>query len=166
MRNFIKPMWRKEEKLLFFRTEKLEKRLRQKGKSPLPAARVRHNIKKFNLGRWQEYTPISIKVTLGFGHLNAEYNAMLCLSVYQTMAFKDQSTIPKATFLERGVYNVAMWTYEVTWSARTKELSQRSSFCGQIFFDIRVLFGRLWADTYLWWPKLVRFSVSVFSLLY
>ena len=29
-------MWRNEEKLLFFRSEKLEKRLRQKGKSPLP----------------------------------------------------------------------------------------------------------------------------------
>ena len=54
-------MWRKEEKLLFFRSEKLEKTLRRKGKSPLPAARVRHNIKKFDLGRWQEYTPISIR---------------------------------------------------------------------------------------------------------
>ena len=151
-------------KIIVFRSEKLEKTLREKGKSPLPAARVRHNIKKFNLGRWQEYTPISIKVTLGFGHLNAEYNTMLCLSDYQTMAFKDQSTISKATFLERGVYNVALWTYEVMWSARTKELSQRSSFCGQIFFDIRVLFSSLWADTYLWWPKLVLFRFLVFSL--
>ena len=37
MLNFIKPMWRGEEKLLFFRAEKLEKTLREKGKSPLPA---------------------------------------------------------------------------------------------------------------------------------
>lgn len=37
-------MWRKDEKLLFFRAEKL-KRLRQNGKSPLPADRVRHSIK-------------------------------------------------------------------------------------------------------------------------
>ena len=51
-----------------------------------------------------EYTPISIRVALGFGHWNAEYNAMLCLSDHQTMAFKDQSTIPKATFIEIGVY--------------------------------------------------------------
>ena len=29
-----------------------------------------------------------------------QYNAMLCLSDHQTMAFKDQSTIPKATFIE------------------------------------------------------------------
>ena len=28
---------------------------------------------------------------------------MLCLSDHQTMAFKDQSTIPKATFIEIGV---------------------------------------------------------------
>ena len=42
------------------------------------------------------YTPISIKVALGFGHWNAEYNAMLCLSDHQTMNFQDQSTIPKA----------------------------------------------------------------------
>ena len=42
------------------------------------------------------YTPISIKVALGFGHWNAEYNAMLCLSEHQTMNFQDQSTIPKA----------------------------------------------------------------------
>ena len=48
-------------------------------------------------------TPISIKVDLGFGHWNTEYNAMLCLSDHQTMAFKDKSTIPKATFIEIGV---------------------------------------------------------------
>ena len=29
---------------------------------------------------------------------------MLCLSDHQTMAFKDQSTIPKATFIEIGLY--------------------------------------------------------------
>ena len=29
---------------------------------------------------------------------------MLCLSDYQTMAFKEQSTIPKATFIEVSVY--------------------------------------------------------------
>ena len=46
---------------------------------------------------------ISIKV-LGFGHWNTEYNAMLCLDDHQTMAFKDQSTIPKATFIEISVY--------------------------------------------------------------
>ena len=33
-----------------------------------------------------------------------QYNAMLCLSDHQTMAFKDQSMIPKATFTETGVY--------------------------------------------------------------
>ena len=38
-------MWRREEKLLFLRAEKLVKKLRQKGKSPLPADRVRHSIK-------------------------------------------------------------------------------------------------------------------------
>lgn len=42
-------MWRNEEKLLFFRSEKLEKRLRQKGKSPLPADKVHHSIKP----KWQ-----------------------------------------------------------------------------------------------------------------
>ena len=49
-------------------------------------------------------TPISINVALGFGHWNTEYNAMLCLSEHQTMAFKDKSTIPEATFIEIGVY--------------------------------------------------------------
>ena len=86
--------------------EVLEKRVKERGKSPLPADRVRRSIKKFNLGRWQEYN------------------------------------------------NVAMWTYEVMWSARKKELSQRSSFSRPIFFDIWELFGSLWADKYLWWPKL------------
>ena len=38
-------MWRGEEKLLFFRAEKLVKTSRQKGKSPLPADRVRPSIK-------------------------------------------------------------------------------------------------------------------------
>ena len=33
-----------------------------------------------------------------------QYNAMLCLSDHQTMAFKDQSKIPKATFIEIGEY--------------------------------------------------------------
>ena len=50
------------------------------------------------------HTPISIKVALGFGHWNIEYNAMLCLSDYQTMVFKDQSMIPEATFIEICVY--------------------------------------------------------------
>ena len=45
------------------------------------------------------------KVRLAFGHWNAEYNAMLCLSDHKTMAFKDQSTISKATFIEMGVYS-------------------------------------------------------------
>ena len=45
MLNFIKPMWRGEEKLLFFRAEKLKKTLREKGKSPLPADKVCHSIK-------------------------------------------------------------------------------------------------------------------------
>ena len=49
------------------------------------------------------YTPISIKVALGFGYWNAEYNAMLCLSDHQTMALEDQSANPKATFIEIGV---------------------------------------------------------------
>ena len=33
-----------------------------------------------------------------------EYNAMICLSVHQTMAFKDPGMIAKATFIEIGVY--------------------------------------------------------------
>ena len=33
-----------------------------------------------------------------------QYNAMLCLSDHQTMAFEDQNTIPKTTFIEKGVY--------------------------------------------------------------
>ena len=37
------------------------------------------------------------KIPLAFRHWNAEYNAMLSLSDHQTMAFKDQNTIPKAT---------------------------------------------------------------------
>ena len=49
------------------------------------------------------YTLISIKVALGFGHWNTEYNAMLWLSDHETMALKDQSTIPKATFIEIGL---------------------------------------------------------------
>ena len=35
---------------------------------------------------------------------------MLCLSDYQTMAFKDQSTIPKATFIEISVYRFRIIT--------------------------------------------------------
>ena len=31
---------------------------------------------------------------------------MLCLRDHQTMAFKDQSTIPKANFIEIGVYKL------------------------------------------------------------
>ena len=87
--------WRNGEKIIFFRSEVLEKRVEERGKSPLPADKVRRSVKKFNLGRWQEYN------------------------------------------------NVAMWTYEVTWSARKKELSQRSSFSRPIFFDIWELFGSL-----------------------
>ena len=52
--------------------------------------------------------PISIKFALGFGRGNTEYNAMLCLSEHQTMAFKDckdKSTIPKATFIDLVVYS-------------------------------------------------------------
>ena len=33
---------------------------------------------------------------------------MFCLSDNHTMAFEDQSTIPKATFIEIGVYHVVM----------------------------------------------------------
>ena len=33
---------------------------------------------------------------------------MLCLSDHQTMAFQDQSTIPKVTFIEIGVYENAL----------------------------------------------------------
>ena len=49
--------------------------------------------------------PISVKFNLEFGHGNTEYNAMLCLREHQTMAFKDKSTIPKATFIDLGVYS-------------------------------------------------------------
>ena len=59
------------------------------------------------------YTPILIKVALGFGHWNTEYNAMLCLSDHQTIAFEDQSTIPKATFIETGIYNT--WIFYIHW---------------------------------------------------
>ena len=51
MLNFIKPMWRNEEKAVAIRTEQLEKRLAKKGLLPMPAKQVRKNIKKFNLGR-------------------------------------------------------------------------------------------------------------------
>ena len=44
------------------------------------------------------------KVRLAFGHWNAEYHAMLYLSDHKTMAFKDQSTISNAIFMEIGVY--------------------------------------------------------------
>ena len=44
-------MWRNEEKAVAIRTEQLEKRLVNKGLSPMPAKQVRKNIKKFNLGR-------------------------------------------------------------------------------------------------------------------
>ena len=44
------------------------------------------------------------KVRLAFGHWNAEYPAMLYLSDHKTMAFKDQSTISNAIFIEIGVY--------------------------------------------------------------
>ena len=67
-----------------------------------------------------------MKVALGFGHWNTEYNAMLCLSDHQTMAFNDQSTIPKTTFIEVGEYfspfrtssisNEASFTYSPKWS--------------------------------------------------
>ena len=49
--NFIKPMWRNEEKAVAIRTEQLEKRLANKGLSPMPAKQVRKNTKKFSLGR-------------------------------------------------------------------------------------------------------------------
>ena len=45
---------------------------------------------------------------MGFGHWNTEYSEMRCLSDNQTMAFEDQSTIPKATCIEIGVYHVVM----------------------------------------------------------
>ena len=51
------------------------------------------------------YTPISIKVALGFGHWNTEYNAMLWLSDHYNNGFQRpiESMIPKATFIEVGV---------------------------------------------------------------
>jgi len=51
MLNFIKPTVRKEEKIIFFRAEKLQKRVTDEGKSPLPTDTVRRSIKKINLGR-------------------------------------------------------------------------------------------------------------------
>ena len=47
---FIKLMWRNDEKIVAFRTQKLERRLLEKGKSPLPAERVRQSIKEYNIG--------------------------------------------------------------------------------------------------------------------
>ena len=49
---------------------------------------------------WQ-YTPISIKVALGFGHWNTEYNAMLCLSDHQTIAFEVKARFPKQPLLKQ-----------------------------------------------------------------
>ena len=43
-------MWRNAEKIVAFRTQKLETRLLEKGKSPLPAERVRQSIKEYNIG--------------------------------------------------------------------------------------------------------------------
>ena len=51
MLNFVKPSWKDEEKIIFFRSEVLEKKVKERGKSPLPADRVRRSINKFNLGR-------------------------------------------------------------------------------------------------------------------
>ena len=56
---------------------------------------------------WQ-YTPISIKVALGFGHWNTEYNAMLCLSDHQTIAFEVKARFPKQPLLKQ-VYNFCSW---------------------------------------------------------
>ena len=50
------------------------------------------------------YPPISLKVAFRFVHWNTEYNPMLCLGDHQTMVFKDQRMIPKATFIEIDVY--------------------------------------------------------------
>ena len=46
---------------------------------------------------------------------------MLCLSDQQTMAFKDQSTIPKATFIEIDVYTAP---YNIKQTAETEKCSQ------------------------------------------
>ena len=44
-------MWRQDKKIVAFRTQKLERRLLEKGKSPLHAERVRQSIKEYNIGR-------------------------------------------------------------------------------------------------------------------
>ena len=50
------------------------------------------------------YTPITIKVALGFGHWTQNTMQHFAFtSNHQTLAFKDQSTIPKASFIEIGV---------------------------------------------------------------
>ena len=45
MLNFIKPMWRNEEKAVAIRTEQLEKRLVNKGLLPMPAKQVKKTLK-------------------------------------------------------------------------------------------------------------------------
>ena len=40
-----------------------------------------------------------------------KFYMVFCLSDHQTMAFTDQSTIPKATFIEIGVYLDMWWVY-------------------------------------------------------
>ena len=47
----LRPSGVMRRRLFFFRSEKLEKHLAEKRKSPLPAKRVGHGIKKFDLGR-------------------------------------------------------------------------------------------------------------------
>ena len=49
------------------------------------------------------YTPVSVKVVFGFWSTQ-NTTMKCCLSDHQTIALKDQSMIPKATFIEIGVY--------------------------------------------------------------
>ena len=53
---------------------------------------------------------------------------MLSLSDHQTMAFKDQSTIPKATFIEIGVYWISSSSVRLEdWASPTGNLDNLHS---------------------------------------
>ena len=74
-------MWRGEEKLLFLRAEKLEKTLREKGKSPLPADKVHHSIKPM----WQNEEKIVFFLSTKIGKTAHRWRKMAVASV-QSMA--------------------------------------------------------------------------------
>ena len=63
---------------------------------------------------------------------------MLCLSDHQTMAFKDQSTIPKATFIEIGVYLDMWWVY------------RRDEVCNQLKMYLIVQVRHVFKNISLW----------------